>query len=79
MKKQKFSADYDRLKKIVLTDNVNLSSASTELLKSDLYNVLNCYFEVNSDIKIAVIVNKDGTYGLEINTTATKTRHVKII
>ncbi len=79
MKKQKFSADYDRLKKIVLADNVNLSSATTELMKSDLYNVLNCYFELSSDIKIAVLVNKDGTYGLEINTTATKTRTIKII
>ena len=79
MKKQKFSADYDRLKKIVLADNVNLSSATTELMKSDLYNVLNCYFELSTDIKIAVLVNKDGTYGLEINTTATKTRTIKII
>ena len=79
MKKQKFSADYDRLKKIVLADNVNLSSTTTELMKSDLYNVLNCYFELSSDIKIAVLVNKDGTYGLEINTTATKTRTIKII
>ena len=79
MKKQKFSADYDRLKKIVLADNVNLSSATTELMKSDLYNILNCYFELSSDIKIAVLVNKDGTYGLEINTTATKTRTIKII
>ena len=79
MKKQKFSADYDRLKKIVLADNVNLSSATTELMKSDLYNVLNCYLELSSDIKIAVLVNKDGTYGLEINTTATKTRTIKII
>ena len=79
MKKQKFSADYDRLKKIVLADNVNLSSATTELMKSDLYNVLNCYFELSSDIKIAVLVNKDGTYGLEINTTVTKTRTIKII
>lgn len=79
MKKQKFSVDYDRLKKIVLADNVNLSSATTELMKSDLYNVLNCYFELSSDIKIAVLVNKDGTYGLEINTTATKTRTIKII
>ena len=76
MKKSKV----DRLQRMILSDNLRLPGGAMEALKSDLYAVLDGYFDMDeTSVLLSVTVREDGGYGLHLQGVAKGAKKVRTI
>ena len=61
----------ERLNKILLKDKQNFPNKLTSVVKSDIENVLNNYFELNlNSSELKIIVGEDGLIEISYNSKA---------
>ena len=67
---------FDRLKDILKKDKENISVQLLNLIKTDLFQVLNGYFELGlKDISLTYHIKDNGKYHLSIDVLANNVRH----
>lgn len=67
-----------RLKKVLLSDKINMPNGFLMVLKKDLKNVLDSYFECNEDsLKIEVDTDTNGEYDICITSKAERIKSPK--
>ncbi|HHU43315.1 MAG: cell division topological specificity factor MinE [Bacillota bacterium] len=67
-----------RLKRVLLSDKINMPNGLLNLLKKDVYSLLSCYFELDYDtLKITVDSNTKGEYDIMITAKAERVKSPK--
>lgn len=70
----------NRLKKVIVSDKKSLSPQLIELLKSDIYSLLDNYLSLDKDsFDINININELGKYQLTFNATANYLKSYGII
>lgn len=65
----------ERLKDILKRDKENISQPMLNMIKSDIYNVVNAYLDVKqNDVNIKYFINEDGFYEIDLKI---KTKRIK--
>jgi len=65
----------ERLKDILKRDKENISQPMLNMIKSDIYNVVNAYLDVKqNDVSIKYFINEDGFYEIDLKI---KTKRIK--
>ncbi len=69
-----------RLKKVLLSDKINMPNGLMRLVKKDVMSLLKNYFEFDdNNLVINVISNKEGLYDISIHSTAEKIKTPKFM
>ena len=69
----------ERLKDILKRDKENLSQPLLNMIKSDFFNVVNSYLDVNqNNINIKYFINEDGFYEIDIKVKTNRIKKVKV-
>lgn len=69
-----------RLKRVLLCDNIKVPHGVTEVLKSDLYGLLNSYFDINKEsVKLEISVDESGIYNISVFAKGTGVKQVKSV
>lgn len=69
-----------RLKKVLLTDKINMPNGLLQLLKKDIGSVLNGYFDISKDtLKIEIDSNTEGMYDISLSAKAERIKSPKFI
>ena len=70
IKKADFAAD--RLKNILIKDKVKAQQGFIDVLKGDLFRLLNDYFELSSDIYVDLELSDRGDFGVYVSVKANR-------
>lgn len=70
--------ELNRLKRVVLSDNMNVPSGVTEVLKEDVKELLSGYAELEKDgLSVTVELRSDGIYEINVNALARSIKSIK--
>lgn len=70
--------ELNRLKRVVLSDNMNVPSGVTEVLKEDVKELLSGYAELEKDgLSVTVELKPDGIYEINVNALARGIKSIK--
>ena len=69
----------ERLKDILKRDKEKLSQPLLNMIKSDLYNVVSSYLDVNqNNINIKYFINEDGFYEIDVKIKTNRVKKVQV-
>ncbi len=70
--------ELNRLKRVVLSDNMNVPSGVTEVLKEDVKELLSGYAELEKDgLSVTVELKPDGIYEINVDALARSIKSIK--
>lgn len=68
----------ERLKDILKRDKENISQPMLNMIKSDIYNVVNAYLDVKqNDVNIKYFINEDGFYEIDLKIKTNRIKKVQ--
>lgn len=68
----------ERLKDILKRDKENISQPMLNMIKSDIYNVINAYLDVKqNDLNIKYFINEDGFYEIDLKIKTNRIKKVQ--